>query len=125
MIYPERDAFAIVLDNFFISHRLYIEFRVWGVGAFGTARTGSGIPTELILLRDATTKEKNYSLMYNKVWEGVNCLSFVDIKAIWIMTTIHDVINEEILTKPVEKRPGASKEVVIYNDNGNTALPFP
>ena len=63
--------------------------------------------------------------MYNKVWEGVNCLFFVDMKAIWIMTTMHDVVNEELLTKPIEKRPGASKEVVIYNDEGNPVLPFP
>ena len=52
------------------------------MGVFRTAKAGSGIPTELILLRDAITKEKNYFLMYNKVWEGINCLSFVDIKAI-------------------------------------------
>ena len=63
--------------------------------------------------------------MYNKVWEGVNCLSFVDMKATWIMTTIHDVANEELLIKPIEKRPGASKEVVIYDDQGKPALPFP
>ena len=54
--------------------------------------------------------------MYNKVWEGVNCISFVDMKATWIMTIIHDVVNEELLTKPVEKRPGASKEIIIYDD---------
>lgn len=26
-VYPDRDAFAVVLDNFFTSHRLYIELR--------------------------------------------------------------------------------------------------
>ena len=52
------------------------------MGAFRTAKAGSGIPIELILLRDATIKKKNYSLMYNKVWEGINYLSFLDMKAI-------------------------------------------
>ena len=41
------------------------------------------------------------------------------------MTTVHDVTNEELLIKPLEKRPGAFKEVVIYDDEGNLALPFP
>ena len=76
-------------------------------------------------MRDATSKEKNYSLIYNKVWEGVNYLSFVDMKATWIMITIHDVTNKKSLIKPLEKRPGALKEVVIHDDQGNLALPFP
>ena len=33
--------------------------------------------------------------------------------------------NEKLLIKPLEKRPGAFKEVVIYDDEGNLALPFP
>ena len=41
------------------------------------------------------------------------------------MITIHDVVNEELLTKPMEKRPGASKEIIIYDDQGKSALPFP
>ena len=41
------------------------------------------------------------------------------------MITIHDVINEELLIKPLEKRPDAFNEVIIYNDKGNPALPFP
>ena len=32
------------------------------------------------------------------------------------MIIIHDVINEELLTKLIEKRPGASKEIIIYED---------
>ena len=123
-VYPERDAFAVVLDNFFTTHRLYTELRAWGVGAFGTAKAGSGIPAELILLREAIIKEKNYSLMYNKVWEGVNYLSFVDMKATWIMTIIHDVVNQELLIKPLEKRPRAFREIIIHDDEGNPALSF-
>ena len=46
-------------------------------------------------------------------------------KTTWIMIIIHDVVNEESITKPLEKRPGALKEVVIYDDKGNQALPFP
>ena len=67
-------------------------------------------------MRDATSKEKNYSLIYNKVWEGVNYLSFVDMKATWIIITIHDMANEESLIKPLKKRSGALKEVAIHDD---------
>ena len=63
--------------------------------------------------------------MYNKIWEGASYLSFIDMKATWIMTTIHDVIHEALLIKPIKKRPGASKEIIIHNDEGNLALPFP
>ena len=63
--------------------------------------------------------------MYNKVWEGVNYLSIMDMKAIWMMITIHDVINEELLIKPLEKRPGVSNEIIIYNDKENPVLSFP
>ena len=55
----------------------------------------------------------------------MNCLSFVDMKATWIMTTIHDVVNEELLTKPLAKRPGALKEIIIHDDEDNLVLPFP
>ena len=41
------------------------------------------------------------------------------------MITIHDVINEELLTKPMEKRPGASKEIIIYDNQGKPILSFP
>ena len=41
------------------------------------------------------------------------------------MITIHDVIHEVFLTKPIKKRPGAFKEVIIYDDEGNLILPFP
>ena len=40
------------------------------------------------------------------------------------MTTIHDVTNEKSLIKPLEKRPGALKEMAIHDDQGNLALPF-
>ena len=63
--------------------------------------------------------------MYNKVWEGMNCLFIVDMKATWIMITIHDVVNQESLIKFIEKHPGANKEVVIYDDKGDLALSFP
>ena len=63
--------------------------------------------------------------MCNKVWEGMNCLSIVDMKATLIMIIIHDVVNQESLIKFIEKRPGANKEVIIYDDKGDLALSFP
>ena len=41
------------------------------------------------------------------------------------MIIIHDVIHEVLLIKPIKKRPGTSKKVIIYDDEGNLALPFP
>ena len=41
------------------------------------------------------------------------------------MIIIHDVINEELLIKPLIKRPKALKEIIIYDDKDNLVLPFP
>ena len=41
------------------------------------------------------------------------------------MTIVHDVTNEKLLIKSLKKRPGAFKEVVIYDNEENLALPFP
>jgi len=42
--YPPETKFRIAFDNFFTLHRLYVELRQYGVGAFGTAKAGSGGP---------------------------------------------------------------------------------
>ena len=35
------------------------------------------------------------------------------------------MVNEELLIKLIEKRPGVFKEIIIYDDEGNIALSFP
>ena len=41
------------------------------------------------------------------------------------MIIIHNVINEELLTKPLIKRPKALKEIIIHDDEDNLILSFP
>ena len=41
------------------------------------------------------------------------------------MIIIHNVINEKLFTKLIEKRPRAFKEIIIYDKEGNRALSFP
>jgi hypothetical protein len=70
--YLPETKFRIGFDNFFTSHRLYEELRHWGVGAFGTAKAGSGIPRLHIKMR-------NYGEIVNTIGKGsVNFITFVD-----------------------------------------------
>ena len=100
--------FTIITDNFFTTHKLYSELREWGIGAYGTARQGTLIPKEFTLLRQCASLEKNWGECFNLVTAGVNLCCFIDMKAAWFMTTIHDVANEPCDWRAAEKRPGAS-----------------
>jgi transposase IS4-like protein len=123
--HPDRQHYMVVLDNFFTTHRLLSELKAWGFGAFGTAKKGAGIPKEHLYLRDVTTKEKDYGLQCNSVVEGVNCLTFVDQKAIWLLTTCHDTANDPLCWRLLIKRPGASQAKAETGDDDKWYLPFP
>lgn len=103
--HPPETKFRIAFDNFFTSHRLYEELRHWGVGAFGTAKAGSGMPRPHIRMREVCTKEANHGEIVNTVGKGrVNFITFVDQKAVWMMSTVHDVANEPWCWRPSTKR---------------------
>lgn len=95
----EQHGFDIPLtltgDNFFITHKLFKKLRTCGVAVYGTAKAGSGIPAQHVLLRDCTDKATYYGLVYNSVFDGVNHFTFVDQKAVHMISTAHNVKNQE------------------------------
>jgi hypothetical protein len=78
--HPPRFRFQVVFDNFFSTTRLFNQLREWGIGAYGTAKKGSGMPLPHILLDTIATKERDYGEIVNTVVsEGrINCITFID-----------------------------------------------
>ena len=104
--HPPGYRFQVVLDNFFSTTRLYEELRSWGVGAYGTTKKGSGIPLPHVLLDKVATIEKNYGEIVNTVVSDgrVNCITFIDQGAVWMMSTVHDAANQPPCYRPIVKR---------------------
>jgi hypothetical protein len=121
--YPDLNL-TLACDNFFTTHKLFKELRTRGIAAYGTAKGGSGMPLQQILLRDCTDKSTDYGLLCNSVFDGVNHVTFVDQKAVHMMTTSHDVRNNELAWRDVRTRRNAcltrSREKA-----GRTELPYP
>ena len=86
--------FLVVINNFFTTHKLFSELREWGLGAFGIAKQGTLLPKEFEILRQCTSKEKNWGERYNLVKDGVNIYYYIDIKAVWCFSTVHDFAND-------------------------------
>jgi hypothetical protein len=101
--------FGLALDNYFTTHRLYAELRAIGIPACGTAKEGSGIPREFALLKDCASKEKHYGRIWNVVLqEGVNHICFIDSIPVLMMSTLHDVVEDEVKWREAIKRPKAN-----------------
>jgi hypothetical protein len=120
---PEGFKFQIAFNNFFTTTRLFTELRAWGVGAFGTAKAGSGMPKPHLFLDKVCTKEKNYGEMVNTVGNGINYITFVDQGAVWMMLTVHDVANQPPGTRDISLRPTASTHLATETLNG-TQIPY-
>lgn len=128
--WPGDSRYAFALDNFFTNHLLLSELKEWKIGAFGTCRAGAKYPEQFILLRDVTTKEKDYGLERNALTEGINCHLFVDQKAVWMMTNMHDTACEHPLWRDLKTRPNASiQRARTYTNEDEeeaiTELPIP
>jgi hypothetical protein len=108
--------FEIAFDNFFTTHKLFTELKLRGIGAFGTAKAGSGVPDAHVALRDLTSKEKDYGEQVNTVCGGVNCVTFVDQKAVWMMSTVHDTANEAPCWRDAVQRSTASQKFATFAD---------
>jgi hypothetical protein len=89
-------SLTLVYDNFFTTHKLFKELRRRGVAAYGTVKSGSRMPAQQILLREYTDKLIDYGLICNSVFDGVNHVTFINQKAVHIITTVHDVKNEPL-----------------------------
>jgi hypothetical protein len=77
-----------------------------------------------ILLRDCTDKKHDYGLICNSVVSGVNQVTFVDQKAVHMMTTAHDVVNEDPYWRDTSTRRNVSLQRV-RETAGRTELPYP
>ena len=123
---PKGNRFQIVFDNFFTSTRLFTELRAWGVGAYGTARAGSGMPKPHIVMDKVCSKERNYGEVVNSVGKhGVNFITYVDQGAVWMMSTTHNVANDPTCWRDSIKRPKASDHLARTSIDGGIELPFP
>ena len=115
---------TLACDNFFTTHKLFAELKARGIAAYGTAKAGSGMPAQQVLLRDCTNKAMDYGLLCNSVYGGVNHVTFVDQKAVHMMTTAHDVKNEEPAWRDATTRRNACLER-SREQAGRTELPYP
>jgi hypothetical protein len=106
--YPNKDLnLTLACDNFFTTYNLFAELKAQGIAAYSTAKAGSGMPVQQVLLRDYTDKATDYGLLCNSVYGGVNHVTFVDQKAVDIMTTVHDVKNAESAWREARTRRNA------------------
>jgi Transposase IS4 len=115
---------TLACDNFFTTNKLFAELKSRGIAAYGTAKAGSGMPAQQVLLRDCTTKSEDYGLLCNTVYNSVNHVTFVDQKAVHMMTTAHDVKNDELAWRDACTRRNACLER-SRETAGRTELPYP
>ena len=91
--------YVIFLDNFVTSTKLFKALKTMGIGACGTAKAGCGFLMELLRLRAAATKNKDWgkkALMTVKADKKLNieegdvlCLAWMDLNKVQFMTTTH------------------------------------
>jgi hypothetical protein len=115
---------TLTCDNFFTTQKLFEELKARGISAYGTAKDGSGMAKQHILLRDCTDKKQDYGLICNSVVSGVNQVTFIDQKAVHMMTTAHDVINEDPHWRDASTRRKVSLQRA-RETAGQTELPYP
>lgn len=79
------------------------------------------------MLDNVARKEKNYGECVNTVIsEGrINCITFVDQGAVWMMSTVHDSANEPPCWRPLVKRKGVSEHLARQSDSGDIEIPYP
>jgi hypothetical protein len=82
------------------------------------------MPKQHIQLRDCTDKKTDYGLVCNSVFGGVNHVTFIDQKAVHMMTTAHDVVNEDPHWRDAKTRRDACR-TRARETAGRTELPYP
>ena len=132
---PNHLRFMLFVDNFFTNVQLFKALRTLNIGACGTAKVGSGFPIELVQIRAAATKQKDWGklgLMTNSSNEKMNidegevlCMAWVDLNTVQYMTTTHTIDGMKIMEhKDAKRRHGIPKLSQIIHDH-EALLPFP
>lgn len=107
--FPRPSPFYVLhIDNFFTTRKLYEQLHSQGIGANGSAKAGSGVPRELVLLREVMPRQTDHGRNFNYVVGNVNCIAFCDMATSVMMSTVHDPTQEEYEYFDPAKRPGAS-----------------
>ena len=113
---PASGGYILYTDNFFTSTKLFKALRTLGIGACGTAKSGSGYPASLLAIRDAATKKNNWGLeAHTVVDEEILCMAWVDLNTVQLMTTAYDI--SDIKTPyflPPRRRHGIPEDSVIF-----------
>jgi hypothetical protein len=127
--------YAVFLDNFFTNARLFKALKIIGIGACGTAKSGCGFPVDLLRLRAAATKNKDWgkkAIMTTKadkktgIEEGdILCMAWVDLNIVQFMTIIHTVDDLKAVSyKNIRRRHGIPSNSGVVIDEV-TKLSFP
>jgi hypothetical protein len=82
------------------------------------------MPKQHIQLRDCTDKKTDYGLVCNSVFGGVNHVTFIDQQAVHMMTTAHDVVNEDPHWRDAKTRRDTCR-TRARETAGRTELPYP
>jgi hypothetical protein len=118
------------MNNFFTNARLFKALRMRDIGAADTIKVGSGFPMELVTIRAAATKQKNWGKMSlmtiksNKKMiddEDVLCMTWVNNNTVQFMSTVHTVDEMKKMIFKDAKRRNEVPKSVIWDEK----LPFP
>ncbi len=113
--------FVVFMDNFFINARLFKALRLMNIGACGTVKVGSGFSTELVAIRAAVIKQKDWgkqglmTVKSDKIIDDgdILCMAWVDLNTVQYMTTFHTIDEmKTIVYKDANRRKGVPKSVI-------------
>ena len=92
------------MDNYFSTVVLFKTLRDMQCGACGTARRHSGIPSQLVEIKD-NIKSILWGRLYPSEAQGVLCLTWQDNNVVLLLSTIHSLY---LYTTTKRKRPLAT-----------------
>jgi hypothetical protein len=134
---PEYETlkYVVFLDNFFTNIRLFKALKTIGIGACGTVKSGCGFSADLLRLRAAATKNKNWgekaiiTVKRDKLIEegDILCMVWVDLNIVQFMIIIHTVKDLETDSyKNPRRRHGISiNSTVIVGEKEEEKISFP
>jgi hypothetical protein len=93
--------YVVYMDNYFTSVALFKELRALQCGACGTARPRSGIPNQLIELKEHI-KSIPWGNLFASEAQGILCLAWQDNNIVLLLSTIH---SPDTFVSTKRKRP--------------------